>query len=318
MDAHRIELVVPDSSPRATEGLTRLDVRARAGDLVRVRRAVYVPADQWDPSDAAAVVTLRARAAQSRAARSLVFSHLTAAHLWGLPIVGSRDSRLHVTNLGPTSRRTRHGIVWHSTAAASSSSIEVERRGELTVTSIRQTALDLARSAGAVTAFIIADAVARQSGDPDATLRWWRDRLVQLGPARGARRATSLLALVTGLAESPLESLSLLRIHELGFAAPQQQVEIATHRGMFRLDFAWEGCTIAGEADGRAKYGGRASPDAMEQRLWDEKLREDAIRERVAAFPRWTWDDAWSGHGLERALLAARVPRPALPARVTF
>lgn len=206
--------------------------------------------------------------------------------------------------------------MWHSTASASS--IELERRDELTVTSARQTALDFARSTGAVTAFIVADAVARQSGDPDATRQWWRDRLVELGPARGVRRAASVLALVTGLAESPLESLSLLRIHELGFAAPRQQVEIDTHRGVFRLDFAWERCTIAGEADGRAKYGGRVSPEAMEQRLWEEKLREDAIRERVTAFPRWTWDDAWWGHGLERALLAARVPRPAPPARVTF
>lgn len=316
MDAHRIELVVPDASPRAVEGQTRLDARARAGDLVRVRRAVYVPADQWDPSDAAAVVTVSARAAQSKANRPLVFSHLTAAQLWGLPVVGARDARLHVTNLAPTSRRTRHGIVWHSTATPSS--VELTRRGELSITSARQTALDLARSVGAVTAFIVADAVARESGEPEATREWWRDRLVELGSARGVRRAASVLALVTGLAESPLESLSLLRIHELGFAAPRQQVEIATHRGVFRLDFAWEGRAIAGEADGRAKYGGRASPAAMEQRLWEEKLREDAIRERVTAFPRWTWDDAWWGHGLERALLAARVPRPAQPARITF
>lgn len=316
MDSHGLELIVPDASPRSVEGRTRLDARARAGELVRVRRGVYVPADQWDPSDAAAVVTLRARAAQSAARRPLVFSHLTAAHLWGLPVVGAPDARLHVTNLAPTSRRTRHGMVWHGSAAPSS--IERERRGELAVTSARQTALDLARSVGAVTAFIIADAVARESGEPDATRDWWRERLAELGSARGVRRAASVLALVTGLAESPLESLSLLRIHELGFAAPQQQVEVATRRGVFRLDFAWKGCTIAGEADGRAKYGGRASPASMEHRLWEEKRREDAIRERVTAFPRWTWHDAWWGHGLEQALLVARVPRPAAPARLAF
>ena len=316
MDALRTRLVTPDPISQEWAGEPRLDVRARAGELVRVRRAVYVSADDWHPDDRAAVATLRARAAQARAAAPLVFSHTTAAHLLGLPVVGARDGALHVTNLEGSTRRTRHGIVWHSTSQPGS--IEVQRHGDLMVTTASQTALDLARSASSVTSFIVADAVAHASGNPATVRAWWAHRLADLGPARGSRRATTVLGLVTGLAESPFESLSLLRMHELGFQLPEQQIDIVTHRGLFRLDFGWEGGAIAGEADGRSKYDGVVSPAQMEQRLWEEKLRHDAVREKVRAYPRWTWDDAWWGHGLERALLEAGVPRPRRAVRLSY
>lgn len=283
---------------------------------MRVRRAVYVSADQWVPDDRTAVTIIKARAAQVRAHAPLVFSHTTAAYLLGLPVVGARDESLHVTNLAGSTRRTRHGIVWHSTSQPGS--IEVQQQGDLTVTTPLQTALDLARSASAVTSFIVADAVARASGNPSTVLEWWAQRLDELGAVRGSRRAAMVLGLVTGLAESPLESLSLLRIHELGFAAPQQQVELLTRRGLFRLDFGWESGAIGGEADGRGKYGGKESPAQMEQRLWEEKLRHDAVREHLSSYPRWTWDDAWGGVGLERELLDAGVPRPHTPVRLSF
>ncbi|MDO9591262.1 MAG: hypothetical protein Q7J04_08990, partial [Microcella sp.] len=308
MDALRTRLVTPDPISQEWAGEPRLDARARAGELVRVRRAVYVSADDWEPDNRAAVATLKARAAQARAAAPLVFSHTTAAHLLGLPIVGARDDALHVTNLEGSTRRTRHGIVWHSTSRPEA--IEVQKHGDLIVTTPRQTALDLARSASAVTSFVVADAVAHASRDPATAGAWWEQRLAELGPIRGSRRASTVLGLVTGLAESPLESLSLLRMHELGFQLPEQQIDVVTHRGLFRLDFGWEGGAIAGEADGRSKYGGVESPAQIEQRLWEEKLRHDAVREKVRAYPRWWWDDAWWGHGLERALLEAKVPRP--------
>ncbi|UYN83292.1 MAG: hypothetical protein KIT89_11410 [Microcella sp.] len=316
MDALRTPLVTPDPRSRGWGVEPRLDARARAGELVRVRRAVYVPAHEWVPDDRVAVATLGARAAQARASVPLVFSHATAALILGLPVVGAHDRSLHVTNLTAAARRTRHGIVWHSTSRPEA--IEVQTQGDLTVTTPRQTALDLARSASAVTAFIVADAVAHRSGNPAEVREWWVQRLGELGPARGTRRAASVLGLVTGLAESPLESLSLLRMHELGFHLPEQQIDVLTRRGLFRLDFGWEGGAIAGEADGRSKYGGIESAAQMEQRLWEEKLRHDAVREKARAYPRWTWDDAWLGSGPERALLEAGVPRPHKPVRLSY
>lgn len=316
MDAHFAELVMPTPSSHLFGATPRLDVVARAGSLVRVRRAVYVSAEHWRPDDRAAVAILQARAAQARASRTLVFSHVTAARALGLPLVGVHDDQLHVTDIASSARRTRHGIVWHSTSTPRS--VEATIEGEITMTTPRQTALDLARSVSLVASFIVADAVLHASVDPAATREWWTRQLADMGPARGSRRAATVLGLVSGLAESPLESLSLLRIHELGFEVPQQQVELNTHRGLFRLDFGWHGGAIAGEADGRAKYGGVESIAVMEERLWREKLRYDAIREKLRTYPRWTWADAWHGGGLERALLAAGVPRPRRPIPLSF
>ena len=104
----------------------------------------------------------------------------------------------------------------------------------------------------------------------------------------------------------------LVRCDDLGFEAPQQQVVVEARDGRcYRCDFAWRGGEVIGEADGRIKYvdpalrAGR-SADAV---VFEEKRREDAIREVRRAVLRFTWDDAWTGHRLEQALLAAGVPR---------
>jgi hypothetical protein len=110
------------------------------------------------------------------------------------------------------------------------------------------------------------------------------------------------LGIARGLSESPLESLSLARFAQLGFAQPSQQYEVSVDGQFYRLDFFWEGARIAGEADGAQKY--RQPGD-----LWREKRREDAIRRQVNAFVRWSWSDAWHGEPLARILAAADVPR---------
>ena len=51
---------------------------------------------------------------------------------------------------------------------------------------------------------------------------------------------------------------------------------------------------MVGEFDGRLKYH-RASADSgamlPEEVIYDEKLREDAIRARDITFARWTWNE---------------------------
>ena len=87
-----------------------------------------------------------------------------------------------------------------------------------------------------------------------------------------------------------------------------------------RQDFAWEDGRIVLEADGRVKYadaemlGGR---DAA-QVLFDEKVREDALREVVDRIARTTWADAWRGAPLERTLLRLGVPHRRPAGRLTY
>jgi hypothetical protein len=59
-----------------------------------------------------------------------------------------------------------------------------------------------------------------------------------------------------------------------------------------RVDFALPEYGIVGEFDGRAKYGRLLKPGTSPgQAVFDEKLREDAIRQQNFQVIRWTWPD---------------------------
>jgi hypothetical protein len=172
--------------------------------------------------------------------------------------------------------------------------------GTVRVTSPRRTAIDLARTSSLIDAVVALDHVFAHGVDRDEVVEW----LQRHRPLHGARRLETALDIARGRSESPLESMSLARLAELGAPRPIQQHEIVTPRERFRLDFYWPELDIAGEADGRAKYG---APDD----LWREKRREDAIRPHVRRFVRWSWTDA-----IDRHTFAAVLRRGGIPFRV--
>jgi hypothetical protein len=104
------------------------------------------------------------------------------------------------------------------------------------------------------------------------------------------------------------ESRSRVVLADLGLTPSALQYEITTPSGEFvaRTDFAWEEERIVGEFDGRIKYGrllrpGQDPGDAV----FEEKRREDAIRDVGWEVVRWTWGDlsvpAHLAERLERA-----------------
>ncbi|MDV8020819.1 hypothetical protein [Rhodococcus sp. IEGM 1330] len=99
-----------------------------------------------------------------------------------------------------------------------------------------------------------------------------------------ARRA---VAAMSGLSESPGESLSRLRMKEYGFPEPalKQVLRVGTEF-LARVDFYWKRWRLVGEFDGMGKY-------ATGQTLALEKLREDELRDRGLEVFRWTWKDLW-------------------------
>ena len=79
-----------------------------------------------------------------------------------------------------------------------------------------------------------------------------------------------LLALATGKAESPPESILRLIVVEAGFPVPEAQFEITTVDGrrLYVLDIAWPALRIALEYDGFAAHEERQERDAeRDQRL---------------------------------------------------
>lgn len=110
--------------------------------------------------------------------------------------------------------------------------------------------------------------------------------------------------------ESVGESLSRVRIAELGFAVPELQTRVWVEGREYRLDFEWEG-GVVGEFDGKHKYlrSGELFGMSAEEAVYQEKLREDAIRSTGRRVVRWIWEDLHRAGVLRDRLTRAGVPR---------
>ena len=61
---------------------------------------------------------------------------------------------------------------------------------------------------------------------------------------------------------------------------------------MGRSDFAWRRGRVLGEFDGQVKYGWLLKPgEAAGDAVFEEKRREDALRDNGARVVRWVWDE---------------------------
>jgi Transcriptional regulator, AbiEi antitoxin len=258
--------------------------RLRRGSWRRLRRGVYAGADLVPDLAplAAALAVLPARAA---------LSHRSAAVVHGLPLVGTQVPVAEVTVPGAAARR-RRDLVVHGRPLPED---HVEQRHGLRVTTAARTAVDIARLQPFHAAVATVDAAVR-TGVPKDLL----DRLVasEVGPF--SRRARRVVAFADARAESPGESLSRVAIAGHGLPAPELQAPIHDASGSLvgRVDFLWREHRTIGEFDGKLKY---VTPDS----LWDEKRREDALRELGFTVVRWVWRDVWGDFTATAARLRA-------------
>jgi hypothetical protein len=131
-------------------------------------------------------------------------------------------------------------------------------------------------------------------------------------PGRKAARITLLSA--NRDAESPLESLSRLRIAAHRLPAPTPQQEICDLDGRFqgRCDFYWDEFGVFGEVDGAMKY--RVDPEAV---VGAERSRHGLLEGTGLIGVRWGWPDLFTFDRVVRRLeiAFARGPRPGSPQR---
>ena len=106
---------------------------------------------------------------------------------------------------------------------------------------------------------------------------WRSPGAVRTGPV--GRRACCGFA--DGRSQLPGESVSRVRLHQLGFAPPDLQVPVAAPRGRwFWIDFGLRDVSASGEFDGTGKYRDALLRAGLtpEEVLEKEKEREDWIR----------------------------------------
>lgn len=157
-------------------------------------------------------------------------------------------------------------------------------------TSLARTIVDLGRSLPFEQAVVAGDAALRR-GLADEQLRLSLDRSARRPGMANARRVASF---IDPLSESPGESMSRVTLHVAGVPAPTLQYEVCDTFGRLvgRADFCWEEHRTLGEFDGRIKYGRLLKPgERLEDVLFREKLREDALRDLGWQVVRWIWAD---------------------------
>ncbi|WP_243225203.1 hypothetical protein [Microbacterium sp. CIAB417] len=284
----RSQLLDTGLTDRMLEGLVR------EGRLIRVHRGQYVDGATWRSLWEEGRHLLRVFAF-ARSSPSAVFTHASAAALWGLPLYGMRDDFVHVLIAGSRHSRRAPGVMRHALVVHED---DITIRHGLRCTSLVRTTFDLARTLPREGALAVGDAalgaaaVSHHVQDAERAALWRDDLLARCGTgARGVRQARWVARFADGRAELPGESVSRLRLHQLGFRDVALQVPVTGPAGdEYFVDFGFPGAQKFGEFDGEAKY---LEPDlraasTTAEAVLAEKRREDDVRGVTGwGFARW-------------------------------
>lgn len=303
--ADLIDLIV-SSRERRVAGGERPD---REAGLAAIRRGYFRPED----AELTVEDEHRLRVTTTAEARSpgLIFSHGSAATLWGAPLLKSDLVDVHAIQPGRP-RRTTAGVRVHPTVVPEEHLVETP--SGLLVTSREWTAIQVAASLELPNVLLPLDhlvrAIALEAGCCQGAVV---DALLAMIPARlrGRARAGRNLTLVDIRSGSAGESLSRGQMVLIGVPMPDLQAHFPRPDGSGDdiVDFDWPEVGAFGEFDGKGKYfrnefrGGRTP----EEVLWDQKLREDRVRRQRPRAARWGWDVAMSRRRLAAVLAAAGV-----------
>ena len=257
----------------------------RSSELIRLRRGAYVvPGGYADHPERHRDLV---EATVGLLAPDAVVSHLSAAVMHELPLLGHPPSRVQVTRASARGGKNRGGVHLH--AAPLTAAEVVDLRG-VALTSLARTIVDIARSETYQGAVVIGDAAMARG-----LTRMELDACLLAASGRPhVSAARRVIAFLDQGSESPGESLSRILLAGAGIPAPALQYQVTDGHGRVvgRCDFAWPDRRTIAEFDGRVKYGrllraGERPGDAV----FAEKRREDALRDLGWQVVRWTWAD---------------------------
>ena len=259
-------------------GYTRDEIRARltSGRWLKVRRGIYRGSGEVDPYTieiAAAVLACTSGGA--------VASHGSAAHVEGVPLLDSRRA-VELTVRADAMTTTVKGCVVHRGPLAGWST----RVNGIAVTSLERTVVDIARDRPFLDGVVAADHALNRG----CTRIELTDAMHRMRGTPGQQKVRRVIGFADGRSESVGESVSRVVFAQHGLPSPElAQPVFVAGRLLGIVDFLWPDLRTAAEFDGRLKYA--PDNDRGSDRLWHEKLREDALRESGLEVVRLTWDD---------------------------
>jgi hypothetical protein len=274
--------------------------RNKINKIIRVRRGAYARHDEHDQ-----LIEQRHRRLIFGTAPQLrdgaVLSHWSAAILHGLPVWPAAVERVHVTRSRSGNGVKRSVVQVHGAPLAAAEIVLIDN---LSVTSLARTVLDLARTLPMTQAVAAGDR-ALALGLTRAGLDAGLFAMMRWPGTRAARRVVEFLDIRS---ESPGESASRVRLMEEGLPRPELQHELVGPDGRLiaRVDFYWKEHKTVGEFDGKVKYGQLLKPgQRIEDVVFEEKLREDAVRDLDLQVVRWIWPDLYRAGVLRERVLRA-------------
>jgi hypothetical protein len=281
-------------------GSNEISRMRQRGDLVPVRRGAYAR-DRPDDQTAEQAHRRLILATVPQLEDGAVVSHASAAVLHGLPTWSSAIDRMHLTRDRSGGGRRRPVVHVHGAPLRAEDLAVIDG---ISVTSLVRTVLDLARTVPMDQAVAAGDRALALGLSPLELER----RLVTMERWPGVRRARRVVGFLDGRSESAGESVSRVRMLEDGLPIPELQREIYGPDGRLvaRVDFCWEKQQTIGEFDGKIKYGRLLqSGQSIEKVIFEEKVREDALRDLGWQVVRWLWQDLYRGGTVRDRVLRA-------------
>ncbi|MEV0295712.1 hypothetical protein [Nocardia sp. NPDC050710] len=274
----------------------------------RVRRGSYIEAEGAAELTAEERHLVLTNAVVQASSPDATVSHVSASIAHGLTMWGVPLSRVHLARDRSTGGRATRQVVLHSMRIDAD---EIVRVGDLSVTSVARTVIDLARTVPFEQAVVAGDSALRLGKATRAELAEQLARSVGRPGVPAARRVVDFL---DGRSESAGESRSRVAMRAVRLPAPELQAHILTpdHQEVARVDFLFPELGVIGEFDGLVKYRaalrGTRSPEDV---VIAEKAREDALRALGWIVIRWTWRELETPHEwLTRLTRAAQIAHP--------
>lgn len=269
-----------------------LAAQVRRGELVRVQRGSYVHSPAGLPTDQALRHRLTVAATVGGLRIPGFVSHTSAAALHGLPLWNVRLARVHILRRPPANGSGSARVHLHIAKVPDDELVTLD---DVLLTGVTRTVVDVARTEPFESAVVLADAALASRRTTAQSLVAC---LTAMGRVPGTRRAARALAFADGASESVGESRSRVLMHRLGLPAPHLQLRVlrGDRSEAGRCDFGWPSVRTLGEFDGRVKYGRLLRPgQAAGDVVYEEKLREDELRDLRWQVVRWTWADLSPG-----------------------
>lgn len=304
------ELVV--ASDVARSGQSSAFYRAaNSGHFVRLAEGVFISSSTWATLGRDEQYLARVHAVARASRPGLVFSHLSAAGLRQLPLVGEWPAKPEVLVGAGASGASRLAYTARHYPIPDS----LETIDGLRVTPLARTLIDVGRTRPLTVSVAMMD---RALAPPTFTdqgvaaerlvLADLREELRRATSPRGTKRCGIAVDLADGASGSAGESLSRVNIFAAGLPAPLLQHSFYDSSGFIgTVDFWWPEFNLIGEFDGRAKYLREEflKGKTPGQAVVDEKVREDRLRALGPRMTRWGWPIAIEPHRLAAHLRAA-------------